>query len=104
VIGALGAFAGLVGGPFAVYAAMKSAITKLETQITALMVSIQELKDGRSSHSDGLGSIRSELATLKERIRGLERVHTGGPTLTGQYATIRHPALGGGGSTPESGK
>jgi hypothetical protein len=102
LVGAMVGMVTLIGGPVAVYVAMKAAITRLETQVTILVTEIQELKGGRSSHSDGLGSVRAELATLKERIRGLERVHTGGPTLTGQYATIRHPALGGSG-TPDSG-
>jgi hypothetical protein len=84
-----------LGGPFGVYTAIKSAITKLETtvslQFATMMAEIKELKDRRDTHSSELGALRTEVATnraeigfLKNRVESLERKQSGDryPALT----------------------
>ncbi len=109
----------LVGPPFAVYLAMRDTITRLEerqkardeltqSKIEALASEVRDLKDGRTTHSGGLGDIRVAHAKLqelyhglRERVRDLER-RSSGVTMTGQHPVVVHPALSTG-RTPESG-
>jgi hypothetical protein len=82
----------MVGTPFGVWAAMRSTIAELKTQVAALTLEIRDLKHSRESHSDGLGDIRERQAAHEARIVALERHRA---EDTGQHRAVERIPTGG---------
>lgn len=80
-----------LGGPGAVYVAMRERMVRQETKIEALTDVIKELRDtikdhgtARASHAEDIGEVRETLADHAARLHALEHPRTS----TGSYQAL----------------
>lgn len=62
-----------IGAPLAVYVGMRTALTRVETQLATVLETMRELRAGRDTHADGISEIREQLASHEARIRQCEQ-------------------------------